>query len=74
MSKKEQFVCSKCGALIDYTDNECPECGAEFQNNIEEIEEQEDEEVFICNICGSEVSIDDDECPVCYLDDLPENV
>jgi hypothetical protein len=40
----KDIYCSNCGAIVDFTDDECPECGLEFEKEVEEEEEEKEKE------------------------------
>jgi rubrerythrin len=46
--------CSACGGRISLTDEKCPKCGAEFE-----------EEEHVCGNCGGVISENDAKCPKC---------
>jgi ribosomal protein L40E len=77
--KVEYSVCSECGAEVPMDARRCPKCGANFDEETEEvvieaseeeiaerIEKQESsDDSFECSECGAKVPADADVCPQC---------
>ncbi len=59
-----EFLCPKCGNVVVSDDPACPNCGAEFENDL-----------FECPECGGMLSPDVQACPDCgakFEEELPE--
>jgi len=59
-----EFLCPQCGNVVVSDDPACPNCGAEFENDL-----------FECPECGGMLSPDAQECPDCgakFEEELPE--
>ena len=77
--KVEYSVCSECGAEVPMDARRCPKCGANFDEETEEVEveateeeiaeriekQEESGECFECSECGAKVPADADVCPQC---------
>ncbi len=71
VEEEEEGICPTCGAIIQVSCTECPECGEELAPPEEDIEEEIEEEEDIlaltieCPICGAELPEDAKECTEC---------
>lgn len=68
--KKDFFTCFECGAEVEGSMNECPKCGAEFDDGVEVEVERVDGtvetiEVTECQDCGEEIPSAAGSCPKC---------
>lgn len=65
LSKKvEEITCPVCGKPVGLDVAECPHCGAEFEEDVEETAAEATEEVS-CPVCGKSVGLDVVACPHC---------
>jgi predicted nucleic acid-binding Zn ribbon protein len=68
-------ACPVCGKPVSMDVNTCPHCGAEFEEEAEEVVEAEavpakaaaveEEETAECPVCGKSVSLNVSSCPYC---------
>ena len=70
VEEEEEGICPTCGAIIQVSCTECPECGEELAPPEEDIEEEIEEEEALsltieCPICGAELPEDAKECTEC---------
>ena len=69
--KKDYFTCSVCGAEVPSDADECPKCGAKFDEDVEVEVQHPDgtvdvsDEVVPCPHCGEDVPSNADWCPKC---------
>jgi DNA-directed RNA polymerase subunit RPC12/RpoP len=67
-----EVACPVCGKPVSMDVNSCPHCGAEFEEEVEEVEAApakaaavEEEETAECPVCGKSVSLNVSSCPYC---------
>jgi hypothetical protein len=67
-----EVACPVCGKPVSMDVNSCPHCGAEFEEEVEEVEAApakaaavEEEESAECPVCGKSVSLNVSSCPYC---------
>ncbi len=70
--EEPDVACPVCGKPVSMEVNSCPHCGAEFEEETEEVEETpakavpvDEEETAECPVCGKSVSLAVSSCPYC---------
>lgn len=79
--EEPEVACPVCGKPVSMDVNSCPHCGAEFEEEIEEVEAVpakaaalEEEETAECPVCGKSVSLNVSSCPYCGAEFEEEEV
>ena len=66
----DSALCPSCGHVVNASDPVCPHCGAEFEEELEDLPPEPEvgvveEELAGCPICGTLASLTVDVCPHC---------
>jgi len=79
--EEPEVACPVCGKPVGMDVNACPHCGAEFEEEVEEVEGSsakaapvEEEETAECPVCGKSVSLSVSSCPYCGAEFEEEEV